>query len=246
MSRTCERDATNYTVAISGITAEGTVIANIPAGVAIDAAANANLAATFTDNTVTVVTCVPPPANMVAWYSGDNTPRDIAGGNDGTLTGGVTYAAGKVGQAFDFNGANSVTVGSPTPLKLTNSVSVDAWVRPTALPGAGQLMGVATKWVQNFGLGNNTDSFALWLQNNGGTLQVFSGVHLASGAEPILTGGVVPLNTWTHVAMTYSHTSGDFTIYVNGVSVGTAANAPQGIIGKDSPIAIGRCRPASE
>ncbi len=190
--------------------------------------------------TATLSTCVAPPANMLAWYSGDNTPRDIAGGNDGTLTGGVTYAAGKVGQSFNFNGTNSVTVGSPTPLKLTNSVTVDAWVRPTALPGAGQLMGVATKWVQNFGVGNNTDSFALWLQNNGGTLQVFSGVHLASGAEPILTGGTVPLNTWSHVAMTYSHTTGVFTIYVNGVSVGTTTNAPQGIIGKDSPIAIGR------
>ena len=232
--------STNYTVAISGITGDGTVIATIPAGIAVDGATNTNNASTSTDNTVTFVTCAPPPANMKGWWSGDTTLRDIAGGNDGTFVGTTAYTTGKVGQAFDFNGSSSVSVGSPTPLKLTNSVTVDAWVRPTALPAPGSLMGVATKWVQNFSVGDNTDSFALWLQNNGGTLQVFSGVHLASGAEPILVGGAVPLNTWSHVAMTYDHTTGTFTIYVNGVSVGTVANPAQGIIGKDSPIAIGR------
>ncbi len=45
--------ATTYTVAVSGMTGDGTVIATIGAGVAHDAAGNANVASTSTDNTVT-------------------------------------------------------------------------------------------------------------------------------------------------------------------------------------------------
>src|SRR5207245_606359 len=42
-----------YNVAVSGMTTSGTVIASIPAGVARDAAGNANTASTSTDNSVT-------------------------------------------------------------------------------------------------------------------------------------------------------------------------------------------------
>src|SRR5216117_1438080 len=41
-----------YTVAVSGMTTDGTVLASIPAGVAQDAAGNLNTASTSTDNTV--------------------------------------------------------------------------------------------------------------------------------------------------------------------------------------------------
>ena len=44
---------TTYDVAVSGMTADGTVIATLAAGVAHDAAGNANTASTSADNTVT-------------------------------------------------------------------------------------------------------------------------------------------------------------------------------------------------
>jgi hypothetical protein len=50
---------TTYTVAVSGMTGDGTVIANLAAGVAHDAAGNANLAATSTDNSVLYDTVAP-------------------------------------------------------------------------------------------------------------------------------------------------------------------------------------------
>ena len=46
---------TTYNVAVSGMTGSGTVIATVAAGVAHDAAGNANTASTSTDNTVTYV-----------------------------------------------------------------------------------------------------------------------------------------------------------------------------------------------
>ena len=47
---------TTYSVAVSGMTGDGTVIASIPAGAAQDAAGNASLASTSTDNVVTYQT----------------------------------------------------------------------------------------------------------------------------------------------------------------------------------------------
>ena len=44
---------TTYNVAVTGMTTAGTVIADVPAGVAINASSQANLASTSTDNTVT-------------------------------------------------------------------------------------------------------------------------------------------------------------------------------------------------
>ena len=43
---------TTYTVAVSGMTSDGTVIATILAGVATDAVGNPNTASSSTDNTV--------------------------------------------------------------------------------------------------------------------------------------------------------------------------------------------------
>ena len=51
---TVSGSGTTYNVAVSGMTTSGTVIATIAAGVAPDAAGNANAASTFTDNSVTV------------------------------------------------------------------------------------------------------------------------------------------------------------------------------------------------
>jgi hypothetical protein len=54
---------TTYTVAVSGMTVSGTVIATVGAGVALDAAGNGNTASTSTDNTVTYNVPVPITAS---------------------------------------------------------------------------------------------------------------------------------------------------------------------------------------
>ena len=52
---------TTYNVAVSGMTVSGTVIATVPAGVAVNATNDPNVASTSTDNTVTF-NFIPPPA----------------------------------------------------------------------------------------------------------------------------------------------------------------------------------------
>src|ERR1043166_4029528 len=58
-----------------------------------------------------VLICTPPPPNMVGWWPGDGNANDISGDNyNGTLSGGVTFAPGKVEQAFTFNGTDGEVI----------------------------------------------------------------------------------------------------------------------------------------
>src|SRR5262249_15563188 len=53
-----------YTVSVTGMTSDGTVVASIGAGAANDLAGNASAASTSTDNTVTFTTTAPTDAGM--------------------------------------------------------------------------------------------------------------------------------------------------------------------------------------
>ncbi|HXQ35666.1 MAG TPA: TIR domain-containing protein, partial [Anaerolineales bacterium] len=79
--------------------------------------------ATFTQSltptaTATQLQCIQPPAGLISWWPGDGNARDIVGSNNGTLVGSVVFPAGKVGQAFSFDGIDDIvlapTTGFPT------------------------------------------------------------------------------------------------------------------------------------
>ena len=51
-------------------------------------------------------TCVPAPPGLVGWWAGEGNASDSAGTNNGALYGGMSFAAGEVGQAFSFDGSS--------------------------------------------------------------------------------------------------------------------------------------------
>jgi hypothetical protein len=76
---------------------------------------------------------------MVAWYTGDGTPNDFLGKNNGALWNGAGFASGMVAQAFNLNGTNQfVSLPSgviPYPANgatSTQPISVDAWFSTTS------------------------------------------------------------------------------------------------------------------
>src|SRR5207244_4462374 len=75
------------------------------------------------------VACVEAPAGLVGWWPGEGNANDLLGANNGVALSGVSYAAGKVGQGFNFNGtANSYVVVSNSPaLNLTNGLTAEFW-----------------------------------------------------------------------------------------------------------------------
>jgi hypothetical protein len=185
--------------------------------------------------------CVTPPPNMVSWWPANGNANDIQGTNNGTLQGGATAtAAGKVGQAFSFNGSTGyVALGNPATLKISGALSIDAWINPSAGPAPGQLTTVVTKWAQDRSLSATSDSYGLWIINSSGTLKLFSALHKATGVEPTLEGGVIPLNTWSHVAMTFDPSNEQYLLYVNGAQVAAATSAGNNLA-TDRNISIGR------
>jgi hypothetical protein len=125
-----------YNVAITGMTTSGTVIASIAAGVAHDAAGNANPASSSTDNTVTydailptvtinqAVTQVDPtntsPINFTVVFSegttdfatGDVSLSGTAGATTATVTGsGTTYNVAVSGMITNGTVVASITAG---------------------------------------------------------------------------------------------------------------------------------------
>ncbi|HZI33722.1 MAG TPA: hypothetical protein VFF11_15375, partial [Candidatus Binatia bacterium] len=51
--------------------------------------------------------CTPPPAGLVAWWPGEGNAQDIAGGNNGIVSTGLSYTNGEIGQAFLLNNTNA-------------------------------------------------------------------------------------------------------------------------------------------
>ena len=184
-------------------------------------------------------TCLTPPAGLVGWWSGDGSAADLAGGNNGTVQGGTTFAAGEVGRAFQFDGSTGyVSIGNPGNLQLPSAITIDAWVNPRSLKTGG-LAAIVTKWAQDFTDTANSDSYGLWLISNNGTISLFSAIHQPGGKEPGPQGGTIPLNTWTHVAMTFDSASGQYVLYVNGQVV-KSLNSSGAIVATNHNVFIGR------
>ncbi len=99
-----------YTVSVTGMTADGTVVASIPAGVADDPSGNDNSASSSTDNTVTYVHRTPPSVSMssAAPNPTNTSPIPVTVTFDESVTG---FTAGDVvtgnGSVSNFSGSGA-------------------------------------------------------------------------------------------------------------------------------------------
>lgn len=175
------------------------------------------------------------PADMIGWWPGEGDATDATGGKDGTLVEGPGFVAGRVGQAFNLDGAaQHVFVGRSPDLDLTGSFTLEAWVRPGALLD-GQTAAVLTKWGQSAGL----DCYGLWLRRSGGLVSVLAAVGVAGSSDPGVLAGTVSQTDWTHVTTTYDAATGSQVLYVNGQPVGTRTRAG-GTFSSDRNLLLGR------
>jgi len=154
---------------------------------------------------------------MTNWWPGDGTATDITGTDDGTLFGGAGYGPGKVGQSFTFVGGSSGVSMPYTALhQQFTAMTIDAWVFPTAHGVNADGYGLTV--VSN----TNSDGFALRLRN--GLIQADFRLPADAGTA-VFTSATVPLNQWSHVAITYDGTAERG--YLNGILVGSrAASGP--------------------
>ena len=157
--------------------------------------------------------CAPAPAGLVSWWPGNGNAADITGGDNGTPTNNATFAAGKVGQAFRFDGSgDAVLVGNPTQLRL-QSFTIDAWIkRASATVASLDEPQIPAGAFFSYGLGG----YAFGILDDGELL--FAQI----GASFISSGPLRVTDTdYHHVAVTKSGST--VTFYVDG-----AAGIPAG------------------
>ena len=160
--------------------------------------------------------CAPAPFGLVSLWRAEGNAEDIVGGNDGTLENGATFAAGKVGQAFSFNGTSSsdVVIHPRPELKFTTQFSLEAWIKPTDVGNYRQIF----SWLAVA----PDQSYQLGLAPNGALRMDISGDGIVYNAV-ISTNGALTANTWAHVAGTFDR--GALKLFVNGVQIASATSA---------------------
>ena len=121
--------------------------------------------------------------------------------------------AGQLGKAVRLSGGGEY-VNLPTGIVSgLSDFTVSAWVNPAS----------TDTWSRIFDFGTGTTVNMFMTVNAGGAGLRFAITTGGGGGEQQLTGGgQLPLNTWSHVAVTLAGTTG--TLYLNGAAVATNPN----------------------
>ncbi len=183
--------------------------------------------------------CAGPSNGRVSCWKGENNANDSISTNNGTVQGGATYATGKVGQAFSFNGTSGhILVPDSSSLDVTTQFTMSAWVNPAALmaappfPGKGAIISKI-----GGGGGNNGYQYGISHDNTKISCQFNAQGEPWPGNQLVATvPGGISLNTWTHIACTYNNAN--LTAYVNGAQVGTLAVGAKTVVNSASNLRI--------
>ena len=138
----------------------------------------------------------------------DNVP-DTCGTHSGTATAGMTYSAGKFGNAANLNGSIAIETPSIIP---ANDFSFSCWLNFNSLPS-----GSDYQLIYNI---NDTSTNIRWYiaTTQGGKLDAWNGVSTFTTSSIVFT-----TNQWHHVVYTANSTTGK-KMYVDGIEVFTSSD----------------------
>jgi hypothetical protein len=147
-----------------------------------------------------------PLTGLVGFWKLDDLTD--ASGNDNTLTNNnsVTFGAGKIGNAAEFDGTNNLAV-SPNPISEIAQHSFSFWLKNTTSGGEQGCLGGLNA---NFWIHTKSDKLVAWF-----------------GSNPITSTADITPNVWTHCVIVFD--DGDVSFYINGAldATGTTTVAPQ-------------------
>jgi regulation of enolase protein 1 (concanavalin A-like superfamily) len=201
-------DGTSWTlISAADIGLQGTVYVGVAAA-SHRASQLAN--AQFDGVALSTTVAVPPAGPVAAWAFDEGTGtsvQDSIGTNHGTLSGGAVWTDGRYGRSVSFDGADdSASVPDAAALDLAAAATVEAWVMPASVAGAGS---VVAKQASN--------GVAYRLQASDEAGLPAASFNAGTGEVRVTGPASLAVNTWSHVAATYDGSA--LRIFVNGSQV---------------------------
>ncbi|MEA1919634.1 MAG: LamG domain-containing protein [Campylobacterota bacterium] len=153
-------------------------------------------------------------SGLVAHYEFEGNALDSSGnGNNGAENGGVSYLAGKVGQAATFDGIDDYfQVSDNTQLRLSNTdFTISAWIYETA---RNESWGDAILAKRGSGFSNG---WGLSVGGERGSTVADVIYKVSAGGDPdINSEGHIELNQWHHILLTYDYETQTAKVYIDG------------------------------
>jgi hypothetical protein len=146
------------------------------------------------------------PQGLVGYWRFDEnsgtTAANSAGDHNHCTIGGATWAPGIIGSALRFDGVDDyVSAGDATSLYGSTALTIEAWVNPDLIGGKYRVIAHISM----------TYYFQLYIGD--GNLEAF--FYQTTNQDYLRMSSTIPLNTWTHVAVTYD--GSQVTLYKNGL-----------------------------
>ena len=193
-------------------------------------------------------TCAVQPAGAVSLWKAENNPDDSFGVNPGTLSNGATYAEGRVGQAFSFDGADDyVFVPDSLTIDGGTQASYASWVYPEAAPAVDQYYTVLAVGDATLPTWTTEQCRLLYWRtadSPAATAKFYTDCGTNDAEESYLarfSAQSYPINAWHSVVVVFNN--GELDMYVNGVldnGAGTNIGGPAAInTGANNYVAIG-------
>ena len=171
------------------------------------------------------------PTTNTTWY-------DVSsGGNNGTLTNGPTYSLTNGGSiVFDGVDDYAVTTQDQTPnLNITSSITLETWLKSTAVANSQHGDGVNSKGLSSDG---NTGVYETLIVSSGEINYPFFRVRIVSNTPTYFPTNIsLSLNQIYHFVSTYDGST--MRIFINGVEAGTGLSTSGNIETNTQPLCIG-------
>ncbi|MDB6133282.1 MAG: hypothetical protein JWM59_1525 [Verrucomicrobiales bacterium] len=140
------------------------------------------------------------PAGLIAWWRGETDASDLIGAHHGVFYSGGTVVgpsitpSGLSGGAFSFNGAKHIQVTDTDDLRPAR-FSFEVWINPA-------VQGPDRRTIAAHGSSADANSQGWSLSLADGYVR-FTSRHQGSGPHHLDSRLPVPLNEWTHLAVTF-------------------------------------------
>jgi len=156
--------------------------------------------------------------------TGTTTKDNSGNGNNGTLVNGPTWVDSRFGKALSFDGVNDyVGVANSSSLNPTSAITMEAWIKLSALNASKRIIRKASQWLLWFNASKQLEAIV-----------VVGGSNVTATYTTLLSTG-----TWYHVVAKYDPTTTRVHLFLNGSEVATSSTKTGSIATTTNPLGIG-------